>query len=87
MFASSTHKKMKLKNFELAAVLDRPQQVVTTFFGNNTNYYDNLPKTDVCCCRASTREPSVKTSLEECAATVCRSSTTNAHPKSTSYLL
>lgn len=47
MFASSTHRKMQLKNFELSATLDRPQQVVTTFFGDNTSYFDNSPKSDV----------------------------------------
>lgn len=43
MFASSTHKKMELKHFELAANLERPQQIVTTFFGSNTKYFDNDP--------------------------------------------
>lgn len=47
MFASSTHKKMKLEHFELAASLDRPQQVVTTFFGSNVSYFDNFPKADL----------------------------------------
>lgn len=47
MFASSTHRKMKLEHFELAASLDRPQQVVTAFFGSNANYFDNIPKVDV----------------------------------------
>lgn len=47
MFASSTHKKMQLRHFELTASLDRPQQVVTAFFENNTNYFDNAPKSDI----------------------------------------
>jgi hypothetical protein len=47
MFASSTHRKMKLSHFELAADLSRPRQVVTTFFGTNGNYFDNNPKKDL----------------------------------------
>lgn len=47
MFAASTHPKMQLKHFALAASLDRPQQVVETFFGSNAKYFDNIPKKDL----------------------------------------
>lgn len=47
MFSRATHSKMTLKNFELAADLARPQQVVAKFFGSNTAYFDNDTRKDV----------------------------------------
>ncbi|MFO1079695.1 MAG: hypothetical protein U1E23_03585 [Reyranellaceae bacterium] len=41
LFSKAMHRRMKLESFELAASIDRPQKIVTTFFDTNVKYYDN----------------------------------------------